>query len=82
MSAPLEQSLRATSILSTPMFAQSAAHALTFVRQRLSAFPKRDAGFVVKIMGCPKGQPILLFYLFSSFVVWVNLKELLGILPG
>jgi hypothetical protein len=40
MSAPLEQSLRATSIQSTPMFAQSAAHALTFVRQRLSAFPK------------------------------------------
>ena len=32
--------LRATSIQSTPMFAQSAAHALTFVRQRLSAFPK------------------------------------------
>ena len=31
---------RATSIQSTPMFAQSAAHALTFVRQRLSAFPK------------------------------------------
>ena len=29
-----------TSIQSTPMFAQSAAHALTFVRQRQSAFPK------------------------------------------
>ena len=40
LSAPLEQSLRATSIQSTPMFAQSAAHALTFVRQKLSAFPK------------------------------------------
>ena len=26
--------------ISTPMFAQSAAHALTFVRQRQSAFPK------------------------------------------
>ena len=35
--------LRATSIQSTPMFAQSAAHALTFVRQRLSAFPKEKA---------------------------------------
>ncbi len=32
-------SLRATSIQLTPMFAQSAAHALTFVRQKLSAFP-------------------------------------------
>ena len=29
-----------TSIQLTPMFARSAAHALTFVRQRLSAFPK------------------------------------------
>ena len=27
------------SIQLTPMFAQSAAHALTFVRQKLSAFP-------------------------------------------
>ena len=41
VSAPLELSLRATSIQSTPMFAQSAAHALTFVRQKLSAFPKQ-----------------------------------------
>jgi len=40
MSAPQELSLRATSILSTPMSAQSVAHALTFVRQRLSAFLK------------------------------------------
>ena len=39
MSAPQELSLRATSIQLTPMFAQSAAHALTFVRQKLSAFP-------------------------------------------
>ena len=29
-----------TSIQSTPICAQSAAHALTFVRQKLSAFPK------------------------------------------
>ena len=28
-----------TSILSTPISAQSVVHALTFVRQRLSAFP-------------------------------------------
>jgi len=65
MNAPLEQSLRATSIQSILMFAQSAAHALTFVRQKLSAFLKQVAGFyssifsVIKESGLPpKGSPL------------------------
>ena len=64
------QSLRATSIQSTPMSAQSAAHALTFVRQRLSAFPKEYAEFYVvkNNKDCPQGSPYL-FISHSSFLI-------------
>ncbi len=70
MSAPLEQSLRATSIQSTPMSAQSAAHALTFVRQRLSAFPKEYAEFYVvkNNKDCPQGSPRLFISHFSFLI--------------
>ncbi len=70
MSAPLEQSLRATSIQSTPMSALSAAHALTFVRQKLSAFPKEYAEFYVvkNNKDCPQGSPYLFISHFSFLI--------------
>ena len=39
------------------MFAQSAAHALTFVRQRLSAFLKELLNYVVKKDGASAREP-------------------------
>ena len=81
MSAPLEQSLRATSIQSTPMSAQSAAHALTFVRQKLSAFPKEYAEFYVvkNNEDCPQGSPRL-FISHFSFKIYHQLAYEDGVL--
>ena len=46
------------------------AHALTFVRQRLSAFPKEYAEFYVvkNNKDCPQGSPYL-FISHSSFLI-------------
>ena len=75
MSAPQELSQRATSILSTLMSALSAAHALTFARQRLSAFLKGTCWFKWSNNGLSLGQSFFIsfiknphsFYNFSFF---------------
>ncbi len=68
------------------MFAQSAAHALTFVRQRLSAFPKEYAEFYVvkNNEDCPQGSPYLFICSFlishSSFKIYHQLAYEDGVL--
>ena len=63
-----EQSLKATSILSTQTLAQSAEHALMYVRRRLSVFPpkvrlisERNKGFDWGVSLQCKGAPFIFF---------------------